>query len=123
MTSCYLEQREPQRVRDLMQGFYEVSVFLAFLDSLIVKRWMKILQTWEMPHWMSSHFLQLRIRSTENGWLKELSMISVQNFLEFLKSPAVFVPAHCESAICKFKQKKFLLSYTSLLRDKHKFVT
>jgi len=30
MTSSFLEQKEPQRMRDLTQGFYEILMLLAF---------------------------------------------------------------------------------------------
>lgn len=87
MTSCYLQWREPQSMRDRIQKFYEVCMLLGFNDCLIIKRWMDVGNaTLGQPNpFFSSEFGVLMNGSWKNSLWSQFKTIA------FVKSPAVSI--------------------------------
>lgn len=72
---------------------------LAFLNSLINQRWTEILQTWEMPHWMSSavppaqNSGHWQMAGWKNApWSQSKTLLSFWRALLLLFQPSVNLP-------------------------------
>ena len=87
---------EPQRMRDLPQGFYEIWMLLAFSESLIIKK----MNGHEKCHTGSPwKVLRLRIWGTDEWLVEEYPVISIQNS-GVSEETAISISADCESATC-----------------------
>lgn len=104
-TSFHLEQRTTDSGRSHSRALWSMNA-LHFTDSLIIKRWMDVRNaTLGQPSSsFSSEFWTLAndLWKNHDPWSQG----------ETLEEPCCSSPAHCEAAICEFKQKKSLFSYT-----------